>query len=114
MLTYLILATAVAMCTTPSGYALGSYVTSGRMRDHSTATKRLSAGVRRFVVAHLPRSDTHQKVAVPVAELERLLELADACERTIGYPLPPMHLTRRVLKASAERRSGRLTERIAA
>jgi len=114
MLTYLMVATAVALCATSTGFALGSSIASGRSRDEEAAIKRLAAGVRRFVIAHLPRSNTHQKVAVSVAELERLLELADACERTTGRPPPPMHFTRRVLQASAERRTGRSTERIAA
>jgi hypothetical protein len=102
-------ATAVALCT----YALGNFLAFGRLHDHQAATQRVAAGVRRFVIAHLPRSDTEQKVAVSVAELERLLELADACERTVGQPPPPLHLARRVLQASAQRRSGS-TQRIAA
>ncbi len=114
MLTYLMLATAVALCTTPTGYALGSWLTSGRTHDQEVAAERLAAGVRRFVIAHLPRSDAQQKVPAAVAELVRLLELADACERSGGQPVPTMHFTRRVLKAIADRPNARLTERIAA
>ena len=114
MLTYLMVATAVAACTTPTGYALGSLFTSGRIRDQQIATKQLAAEVRRFVIAHLPRTDAQQKLPVSVAELVRMLELSDACERSVGKPVPTMHFTRRVLKASADRPNARLTERIAA
>ena len=48
------------------------------------------------------------------AELVRMLELSDACERSVGQPVPTMYFTRRVLKASADRPNARLTERIAA
>jgi len=114
MLTYLMVATAVAMCTTPTGFALGSFITSGRIRDEQVAAERLAAGVRRFVLAHLPRSDGEEEVVIPVAELERLHELADVCDQTTGNDPPPMPFTRRVLAASADKRSARLTARLAA
>src|SRR5262245_44285394 len=122
MLTYLMLATALAACTTPTGHALGSIIASGRIRDWEfgtdaateVAAEQLAAGVRRFVVAHLPRCDAQEEVVISVADLERLHELADACDLSAGNPLPPLHFTRRVLKAVADRRIARATDRIAA
>jgi hypothetical protein len=118
MLTYLLLATAVAACITPTGYALGSFITSGRIRDEEfwagAAGEDLATGVRRFVIAHLPKCDAQEEVVIAVADLERLHELADASDQAAGNPLPPMHFTRRVLKAVAQRRQSRITERIAA
>ena len=118
MLTYLMLATAVAACITPTGCALGSFITSGRIREEKffsgAAGEDLATGVRRFVVAHLPKSDTQEEVVIAVADLERLHELADASDQAAGNPLPPMHFTRRVLRTVAERRAARMTERIAA
>jgi len=112
MLTHFLAVTAVTLLASAAGFALGSYFGSRQVRDHSSATKRLASGVRRFVVAHLPRSDMHPKVAVAIAELERLLESADACERTVGEPVPPMPLARRLLKASGKRSGS--TQRMAA
>lgn len=113
MLTHFLAVTAVTLLATAAGFTLGSFFGSRQNRDQASATRRLASGVRRFVVAHLPRSDTHPKVAVAVGELERLLELADGCERTVGEPVPPMPLARRILQASSQKRSGS-TQRIAA
>jgi hypothetical protein len=113
MLTHFLAVTAVTLLAAAAGFGLGSLFSSRQIRDHFAATRRLASGARRFVVAHLPRSDEHPKVAVAVGELERLLEMADACERTVGEPVPPMPLARRILKACALRRSGS-TQRIAA
>jgi hypothetical protein len=114
MLSYLIVATAVAMFTTPTGYAWGSYITAGRIRQEQVAAERLALGVRRFVVAHLPRYEGQEVVVITLEDLERLHDLADECDQTTGHTPPPMPFTRRVLAASADRRSGRLTARLAA
>jgi hypothetical protein len=118
MLTYIMVGLAAAVplaaCAALAGYALGGRTTFRRIRGEQAATERLAAHVRRFVIAHLPRTENQEEVVVSVDNLERLHELADQCDQTSGQPLPPMHLTRRVLKASANRRSGRLTARLAA
>jgi hypothetical protein len=104
MVMYLVLAVIVAMCTTPTGYALGSFIASGRMIDEAAAAQRLSAGVRHFVLANLPRDHSQEQVVVSVAELEQLHELADECELLAGRAVRPLPLTRRVLARSASRR----------
>jgi hypothetical protein len=115
MLTYLMVAATLGAGAAAFGYALGGTLAARRIRGQQvSAAARLAAGVRRFVLAHLPRSECDEEVIVSVPNLERLHELADACDQTTGDPLPPMPFTRRVLKANAERRNARLTERIAA
>jgi len=118
MFTSLMVALAVAVplaaCAALAGYLLGSRTTSRRIRGDQAATERLAAGVRRFVIGHLPRTENQEEVVVSVDNLQRLHELADQSDQTSGQPLPPLHHTRRVLKANAEKRSGRLTARLAA
>jgi uncharacterized protein (DUF169 family) len=114
MFTILLVAAALSAGAAVAGFALGWTQAASHIREKQvSAAARLAAGVRRFVLAHLPRSDAEQEVIVSVPNLERLHELADASDHTTGDPLPPLPLTRRVLKASAERRSARNTERIA-
>ncbi len=114
MLIFLTVAATLGAVAAVAGFALGQAQAARRIRSQQVSgAARLAAGVRRFVLAHLPRSERDEEVIVSVPNLERLHELADACDETTGDPLPQMPLTRRVLKASAERRSVRNTERIA-
>ena len=103
MVMYLVLAVLVALFTTPTGYALGSFIT-GRRIDEAAAAQRLSAGVRLFILANLPRDHSQEQVLISVAELEQLHELADQCEMLAGRTVRPLPLTRRVLAKSAARR----------
>lgn len=80
---YLIIATAVAMVTVPTSFAIGSALAYGKIHDMETAYLHVTFGVRQFILTRKPVNAELLKLTP--SELKQLAELVDEGDDIAGY-----------------------------